>query len=131
MKNVALQLYPPSRGFTLVELLVVMAVLVLLASLIAPRYIERVDDAREVVLRQNLAGLRNAIDQYYRDKGRYPRMLEDLVTERYIRQIPLDPITNRTDTWAPVPPSASDSTIFDVRSGARQRAKDGTDFGSW
>lgn len=118
-------------GFTLIELLVVMAVLAVLASLVAPRYMDRVDTARETVLRQDLVGLRNAIDQFYRDKARYPENLEELVTLRYIRAIPVDPITKRADTWILIPPRESSKGVFDVRSGATQRAKDGSDYAGW
>jgi general secretion pathway protein G len=119
------------RGFTLVELLVVLAVLALLASLVAPRYLARVDDARETVLKQNLVGMRVAIDQFYRDKARYPDNLEELVTQRYIRAVPLDPITQRVDTWVLIAPNGASKSIFDVKSGATQRAKDGTDYANW
>lgn len=124
--------YPASAtGFTLIELLVVMAVLAVLASLVAPRYLDRVDDAKETVLRQNLVGLRTAIDQFYRDKARYPDNLEDLVKQRYIRAIPLDPITKRVDSWILIPPKESSAGVFDVKSGAVQRARDGSDYAAW
>lgn len=122
---------PFACGFTLIELLVVMAVLAVLASLVAPRYLDRVDDARETVLRQNLVGLRTAIDQFYRDKARYPETLDELVTQRYIRAIPLDPMTKRTDSWILVPPKESSKAVFDVKSGATQRARDGSDYAAW
>lgn len=119
------------RGFTLIELLVVLTVLAVLASLVAPRYMDRVDDARDVVLRQNLVGLRVAIDQHFKDKGSYPASLQELVVHRYIREIPVDPITDRNDSWILVPPSSAENTVFDVRSGAPGRGLDGTDYASW
>ena len=119
-----------SMGFTLVELLVVMAVLAILASMVAPRFIDRVDDAKETVLRQDLVGLRTAIDQFNRDKGRYPATLEELVTQHYIRAIPQDPITQRTDSWVLLAPSGG-AGVFDVKSGASQKAKDGSAYNSW
>lgn len=122
---------PGLQGFTLIELLVVMTVLAVLASLVAPRYMERVDAARETVLKQDLVGLRTAIDQFYRDKARYPENLAELVTERYIRAIPVDPITKRVDTWILIPPLQGAKGVFDVKSGAAQRAKDGSDYASW
>lgn len=121
---------PPS-GFTLIELLVVLAVLAVLASMVVPRYLDRVDDARETVLRQNLVGLRTAIDQFYRDKARYPDTLEELVTHRYIRAVPHDPLTQRIDSWVLVPPRESSKAVFDVKSSASGRAKDGTDYATW
>lgn len=118
-------------GFTLIELLVVMAVLAILASVVAPRYMEKVDTARETALRQDLTGMRTAIDQFYRDKDRYPETLDELVTQRYIRAIPVDPITQRVDSWTVVPPKDSSKAVFDVRSGATQRARDGSLYASW
>jgi general secretion pathway protein G len=118
-------------GFTLIELMVVLAVLAVLASMVVPRYLERVDDARETVLKQDLVGLRTAIDQYFRDKSRYPAALEELVTQRYIRAVPVDPLTQRADTWVLVPPKDGSKTVYDVRSGASGRAKDGTEYASW
>ena len=119
------------RGFTLIELLVVMAVLAILAAIVAPRYIDKADVARETVLRQDLAGLRSAIDQFYRDKARYPDTLVELVTYRYIRAVPIDPITERPDSWILVPPKEGTKGVFDVKSGATQRARDGSDYASW
>lgn len=121
-----------SRGFTLIELLVVLAVLAVLAGIVTPMYLDRVDDARETVLRQNLIGLREAIDQFYRDKGRYPSKLAELVEQRYLRSIPEDPITQRNDTWVLLPPRPEETNlVFDVKSGASVRAKDGTEYQRW
>jgi general secretion pathway protein G len=119
------------RGFTLIELLVVMVVVALLASIVAPKYMDRVDAARETVLRQNLAGLRNSIDQFYRDKSRYPDSLAELVQQKYIRSIPMDPITEQTDSWVLIAPQDGGKGVFDVRSGSHLRAKDGSNYASW
>jgi general secretion pathway protein G len=120
------------KGFTLMELMVVMAVLAILVSMVVPQYLDRVADARETLLKHNLLGLRTSIDQFYRDKTRYPRTLEELVTERYIRDVPMDPIAQRTNTWVIVPLSnGSDQAVFNVKSGAKGLAKDGTDYASW
>ncbi|OGB31668.1 MAG: type II secretion system protein G [Burkholderiales bacterium RIFCSPLOWO2_12_FULL_61_40] len=118
-------------GFTLIELLVVMAVLAVLASLVAPRYMDKVDTARETVLRQDLLGLRTAIDQFYRDQARYPQTLDELVLKRYIRAIPVDPLTESATSWIVVPPRDGAAEVFDVKSGAKQRARDGSDYASW
>ncbi|MDP2369380.1 prepilin-type N-terminal cleavage/methylation domain-containing protein [Rhodoferax sp.] len=124
--------WPRPRGFTLIELLVVLTVLAVLAGLIAPRYLDRLDDARETVLRQNIVGLRTALDQFYRDKARYPSTLDELVAERYIRAVPLDPLTDRFDTWVLIAPKdAGNQGVFDVKSGAIGRARDGTAYASW
>lgn len=125
-------LRPVHRGFTVVELLVVLAVTALLAAVAAPRYWQHVDQAREVALRQNLVRLRDAIDRHYADRSRYPDALQDLVALRYLRALPLDPITDRSDTWvtvAPQPPAPG--AVFDVRSGAPGAARDGTPYASW
>jgi len=120
------------RGFTLIELLVVLAVLAILAGITAPLYLERVDEARETTLRYNLVGLRQAIDQFYRDKGRYPKTLDELVQTRYVRSVPEDPITGRSDTWVLVPArEGAAQEVFDVKSGASGRAKDGSAYVQW
>jgi general secretion pathway protein G len=120
-----------TRGFTLIELLVVMAALGLLLAIAAPRYVEHVDRAREVVLKQNLAGLRDAIDKFHADRARYPRDLQELVQLRYLRQVPVDPVTDRSDTWVIVPPQGQSNAVFDVRSGAPGNARDGAPYARW
>jgi general secretion pathway protein G len=123
---------PRASGLTLIELLVVMAILAILASIAVPRYLDRAEEAREVVLKQNLSGMRTAIDQYYRDKAKYPAKLQMLADERYIREVPIDPVTQRTDTWVIVPPkSGGDQQVFDVKSGAQGTAKDGSEYARW
>src|SRR5690349_19023764 len=92
-------------GFTLIELLVVLAAIALLLGIAMPRYVEHVDRARETVMRQNLATLRDAIDKFRADRGRFPNQLEELTENRYLRALPTDPITERTDSWIVVPPS--------------------------
>ncbi|OYQ43393.1 type II secretion system protein G [Rhodoferax sp. TH121] len=122
---------PLRRGFTIIELLVVMTVLAVLASLVVPRYMDKVDTARETVLKQDLQGLRTAIDQFYRDQSRYPESLEELVSKRYIRSIPVDPITELSSSWVPVPPKEGGSGVFDVKSGSPRQARDGSAYASW
>jgi general secretion pathway protein G len=121
-----------SAGFTLIELLVVMALIALLLTLSLPRYFSNVDKARESVLRQDLASLRDAIDKHFGDVERYPDALDDLVTKKYLRRIPIDPMTDRTDTWVIVPPDDPDlGGVFDVKSGAQGNARDGTAYAQW
>ena len=120
------------RGFTLIELLVVMAVIGLLLSIAAPRYVHQVDQSRDVVLRHNLDGLRQSIDQFYSDKGRYPKALQELVDAHYLRAVPVDPLTDRTDTWVMVLPAGDPGPAWaDVRSGAAGLGRDGTPYASW
>lgn len=123
---------PLQRGFTLIELLVVMALIGMLLSLSVPRYFGNVDKAKESVLRQNLAQTRDAIDKYFGDNGRYPDSLDEIVTRRYLRKLPVDPITDRSDSWVIVAPEKKDmGSVFDVRSGATGRARDGSEYASW
>lgn len=121
-----------TRGFTLIELLVVLAIIGSLLTLVAPRFFQQIDRGKETVLRENLYALRSSIDQYYSDKGSYPVSLEGLVQERYLRQIPRDPITDRADSWQIVP-SANPQTpgVVDVKSGAAGNALDGSRYGEW
>ena len=120
------------RGFTLIELLVVMALISLLLSIAVPRYFGHVDKARESVLRQDLAQMRDAIDKHYSDLGRYPDSLAELVAKKYLRKVPVDPITDRADTWIVVPAEkVENGKLFDVRSGAAGNARDGSDYGTW
>jgi len=107
-----------------------MAALGLLLALAAPRYVEHVDLAREQVLRHNLTGLREAIDKFYGDRARYPKDLQELVTERYLRAVPLDPVTDRTDSWQLIR-STSVEGVIDVRSGATGQARDGSAYATW
>lgn len=121
-------------GFTLIELIVVLAIIALLASIVAPRYTRSVDNARDVSLRTSLNVMRDAIDKYAADKGRYPTSLEALVQQGYLRQIPEDPITGRRDTWQPVPPpddSALQGEVADVHSGAAGEGLDGEPYAAW
>ncbi|MBK6853861.1 MAG: prepilin-type N-terminal cleavage/methylation domain-containing protein [Burkholderiales bacterium] len=105
------------RGFTMIELIVVMAVIGLLLSIAVPRYLTALDRGKAQVQQQNLALMREAIDKYYGDNGRYPDALDDLVTKRYLRAIPIDPITEATD-WVTVAPTDSKQSgrVYDVQS---------------
>ncbi len=120
------------RGFTLIELLVVMSIIALLLALALPRYFGHIDKSREVILKQDLAVMRDAIDKFHGDKGRYPESLEELVDTHYLRAIPIDPITEAPNAWVTVPPPAEEpGAVYDVKSGAPGTAKDGTAFAEW
>jgi general secretion pathway protein G len=120
------------RGFTLIELLVTLAIIATLLSLAAPRYFGGVERAKEAVLRENLATLRDAIDKHWADSGRYPDTLQELVGKRYLKRIPVDPLTDGADTWILVPPpDDAAGKIYDVHSGAPGSARDGTLFADW
>jgi general secretion pathway protein G len=122
-----------SAGFTLIELLVVMAVIGLLLAAVAPRYVQHVDQAREVTLRHNLAAIRDAIDKFQADRGRHPADLQELVLQRYLRELPLDPVTDRVDTWVPLAPTGQGggSGLADVHSGASGTGRDGRPYATW
>jgi general secretion pathway protein G len=123
---------PKNSGFTLIELLVVMAILAMLLTLAMPRYFNSVDKSKEVALRHDLAVMREAIDKYYGDTGRYPESLEDLAAKKYLRKIASDPITESVATWIVIPPeNPEQGGVYDVRSGAQGKARDGTAYKEW
>lgn len=120
------------RGFTLIELLVVLAIIGTLLALAAPRYVGSVDKAREAALRENLATMRDVIDKFYGDTGKYPSSLNDLVQQGYLRKIPIDPLTDSNRSWTVIAPEDVDKgAIFDIRSGSRDRARDGSFYKDW
>ncbi len=124
----------PTRrpGFTLIELLVVLAIIATLLMLAVPRYFASQDRAREAVLKENLFQMRDAIGKYYGDKGRYPESLEALASEKYLRAVPLDPITESSSTWVVLAPQdLTQSGVADVKSGAPGQALDGTNYADW
>ncbi|MGV3499139.1 MAG: type II secretion system protein [Hydrogenophaga sp.] len=118
-----------SRGFTLIELLVVMAIVATLLTLVTPRYFAQVERAREAALRETLAVTREAIDRFHGDHDRYPGSLEELVDKRYLRSLPSDPITERSDTWVLLPPPIRADgeplagSVWDLKSGAQVEGK--------
>lgn len=119
-------------GFTLIELMVVLAVIATLLTIALPRYFASLEKSREAVLRQNLALMRDTLDKYYGDKGRYPEALDELVSGHYLRSVPVDPITDSPATWLSVPPPQPEmGGVYDVRSGAPGVARDGTAYQSW
>ena len=120
------------RGFTLIELLVVMAIIATLLTLAVPRYFGSIERSKEAVLKQNLAALRETIDKFYGDTGRYPDSLDELVTKKYLRGVPLDPITESAATWIAVQPlDPKTGLVRDVKSGAQGTAQDGTPYVDW
>lgn len=120
------------RAFTLVELLVALAIIALLLSLVVPRYFGSLSRAEEAVLKENLALMRDAIDKHYADNGRYPAALEDLVAKKYLRALPSDPITQSAATWVVVPPSDTQKgAVYDVKSGAKGAGRDGKPYAEW
>jgi general secretion pathway protein G len=119
-------------GFTLIELLVVMSIIAVLLTLAVPRYFGSLDKSREAVLKEDLFQLRDAIGKYYGDKGKYPESLDALATEKYLRKIPIDPITDSSTTWLTISPDdPQKGGIYDVRSGAEGKASDGTAYAEW
>jgi general secretion pathway protein G len=122
----------PGRGFTLIELLVVMAIIAVLLTLAVPRYFGSMDKSKEAVLKEDLFQLRDAIGKYYGDKGKYPESLETLATEKYLRKVPVDPITESATSWVVVPPEdPQKGAVYDVKSGAQGKASDGSVYSDW
>lgn len=119
-------------GFTLIELLVVLAIMATLLTIAVPRYYGSLDKSKEAVLKENLYQLRDAISKYYADKGKYPDSLHALAADKYLRRVPLDPVTDSAGTWIAVPPEdAQKGGVFDVRSGAHGKALDGSAYATW
>lgn len=123
-----------AQGFTLIELIVVMAIVALLVGIAAPRYFHSIERAKENSLRSSLRVMRDAIDHFAADRGRYPDSLDELVQARYLRAIPEDPLTGGSRDWVLLtPPADAEVTgqVFDVRSGSALRAPDGTLYADW
>lgn len=120
------------RGFTLIEILIVMAMIGLLLAIALPRYFGSLEHSKEVVLKEDLLLLRDTLDRYYADRGHFPESLDVLVEERYLRDVPVDPMTGRADSW--VTENSSDQEkpgVANVRSGASGTARDGSRYDSW
>ena len=126
-----------ARGFTLIEVLIVVTLVVILASIGMPMYQNSVRRSREAVLREDLYRMRDAIDQYYADKIKYPQALQDLVTDGYLREIPKDPMTDSAETWTTVPAEPDPANpiaepgIFSVKSGSDGTSLDGSRYADW
>jgi len=126
------------QGFTLLELLIVMMIIAILASIAVPAYMGIIKHSREVVLKEDLHTLRNAIDQYTYDKQKAPQSLDDLVQAGYVKVMPVDPMTQRSDTWisgqsqnyTSIDESESGG-INDVHSGSQQASSEGTSYNTW
>lgn len=118
-------------GFTLIELLIVMAIVALLLTLALPRYFSSMERSREVALEQNLKTTRDTLDKFYADRGVYPDTLQQLVDERYLKSVPLDPVTESADTWIVVPPEPPlKGGVADIRSGAQGNLRNGQPYGA-
>ena len=126
-----------ARGFTILELMVVMTIIVTLATIAMVQYRQSVQFARESVLRDDLFKMRDAIDQYYADKNQYPPSLEDLVSSGYLRAMPKDPVTNSTSTWQTVQAEPDPNNpsvqpgVYDVKSGSELSGLDGSRYADW
>ncbi len=130
-----------AKGFTLVELLVVMAILGILVAIAVPQLQMAPIRAKEAALREDLFTFRTCLDQFYADKGHYPETIQTLVTEKYIRKVPVDPFTRSADTWVPVmeEPDSSDTAsadqppgVIDVKSGSKEISRiDKTPYATW
>ena len=125
------------RGYTLIELMVVMTLIVVFAAMAMAQYRTSITRSKEAVLKEDLFQLRDAIDQYYADKNQYPPALEDLASSGYIRKVPEDPFTNSASSWqaVPAPPDPNNPIatpgVYDVKSGAEGTALDGTKYSDW
>ena len=120
------------RGFTLIELLVVMSIIALLLTVALPRYFGSLDKSKDVALKENLQVLRVTLDKFYADKGRYPARLDELVEQKYLRGVPMDPVTESASTWILV--DAEDEGpqgIADVKSGAQGMSVEGVPYASY
>ena len=126
-----------SRGFTLIELMIVISIILILVSIAIPIYNQSLVRAKEAVLKQDLWAMRSVIDQYTMDKGKAPQSVDDLVSAGYLKQVPIDPFTNSRDTWVPeqedvlLSVNQDQPGISDVHSGASGAASDGTAYSSW
>ena len=121
-----------AQGFTLIELIVVMAIIALLITIVAPRYMRSLEKSKEAVLKEDLWVMRDALDKYYGDLGKYPNSLDDLVEQKYLRTVPVDPMTDSISTWQVVAPADPElGAIYNVKSGASGASTIGTSYSDW
>lgn len=118
-------------GFTIIEIMIVLTIIGILLAIAQPQFQQYTTRAKEAVLKENLFTLRDVIDQYYADKNRYPDTLDDLVTNGYIRKVPVDPFTKSGETWVTIPPDTEEGGVFDIHSGSDLIALDGTPYNEW
>ena len=125
------------KGFTLIELMIVVSIIGILATIAVPNYKWGLIRAREAVLRENLYNMRNTLDQFYADQGKFPDSLQELVDKAYLREIPRDPFTGKNDSWTPVPPPSPPEgnpppgNVYDVHSGSELVGTDGKPYRDW
>jgi general secretion pathway protein G len=119
-------------GFTLIELLVVLGIVALMLTLAVPRLFPAIDATKEAILQENLRSTRLTIEQFYSDTGKYPETLEQLVEKKYLKALPIDPLTESATTWIIVPAEdESMGTMADIRSGAIGKDRNGKPFSEW
>jgi general secretion pathway protein G len=132
VSTMRLHAHGKGRGFTLIELLVVLGIIALLLTVALPRFFPSIDSAKETILADNLRNTRQVVDQYRSDTGRYPESLEQLVEARYLREIPLDPVTEARDTWILEAPHEGEQGGFaNLRSGAPGNDRRGRPYLEW
>jgi general secretion pathway protein G len=120
------------QGYTLIEMMIVISIISILATMAMPSFQRSLIRAKETNLHRTLFILRDTIDQYYADHGRYPDSLQDLETDKYIRQIPIDPFTGSSDTWITIPPEGfAEGNVYDVHSGSHKVSLEGTPYNEW
>ncbi len=121
-----------SSGFTLIELLVVLGIVALMLTLAVPRYFPTIDAAKETMLVDNLRSVRSTIDQFYGDTARYPDSLAQLVEKKYLKALPIDPITESTETWILLAPEdGSPGNVYNIKSGASGNGRNGRPYADW
>lgn len=116
------------RGFTLIELMTALAIIAVLLTLVSPRYFRALERSEETVLKHNLRALRDSIGSFHQDRDVYPRSLEDLVAQKYLSRIPLDPITKSSKTWIEIQANGEAGGLLDVKSGAPGESSEGIPY---